>query len=82
MMARLKRRANIQKRHKRSRGQALVEFALILPILLLIVAGIFDFGRALFTYSEVSNAVREATRYAAALTITGAGGFCRHQLST
>ena len=70
-MARLKLRADIRKRHKRSRGQALVEFALILPILLLVVAGIFDFGRALFTYSEVSNAVREATRYAATLDFKG-----------
>lgn len=47
------------------RGQALVEFALVLPILLLMVIGIMDFGRALFVYSEVSNAAREAVRYAA-----------------
>jgi hypothetical protein len=46
-------------------GQALVEFALVLPILLLVAVGIMDFGRALFVYSEVSNASREAVRYAA-----------------
>ena len=45
-------------------GQALVEFALVLPILLVLVIGIMDFGRALFVYSEVSNAAREAVRYA------------------
>ena len=33
------------------RGQALVEFALVLPILLLLAVGIMDFGRALFVYS-------------------------------
>jgi Flp pilus assembly protein TadG len=46
-------------------GQALVEFALILPILLLLAVGIMDFGRALFVFSEVSNATREAARYGA-----------------
>jgi Flp pilus assembly protein TadG len=45
------------------RGQALVEFALILPILLLLAVGIMDFGRALFVFSEVSSATREAVRY-------------------
>ena len=47
------------------RAQAMVEFALILPMLLLLLIGIMDFGRALFVYSEVSNASREAVRYAA-----------------
>lgn len=47
----------------RERGQALVEFALVLPILLLLAIGIIDFGRALFVLSEVSNATREAARY-------------------
>jgi Flp pilus assembly protein TadG/cell division septation protein DedD len=62
-MARLKRKATRHKWQPRTRGQALVEFALILPILLLLVAGIFDFGRALFVFSEVSNSAREAVRY-------------------
>lgn len=44
------------------RGQTLVEFALIIPIFLLIVLGIFDLGRAVFTYSTISNASREASR--------------------
>ena len=46
------------------RGQALTEFALILPILLLIVFGVFDFGRAIFAYNNVANAAREAGRTA------------------
>jgi Flp pilus assembly protein TadG len=46
------------------RGQALVEFALVLPILVLVVLGIFDFGRAIFAYNTVSNAAREAARVA------------------
>lgn len=49
---------------ERSRGQALVEFAFVLPLFILIVVGIFDFGRAVFAYNEVSNAAREANRVA------------------
>lgn len=45
------------------RGQGLVEFALITPLLLLLLLGTIDLGRTFFIYSEVSNAVREATRF-------------------
>lgn len=45
-------------------GQGLVEFMLILPILLFIVMGIFDFGRVMIAYSSASNALREAARLA------------------
>ena len=48
-----------------SQAQAMVEFALVLPLLLLLLIAIIDFGRALFVYSEVSNASREAVRYGA-----------------
>lgn len=47
-----------------SRGQGLVEFALLLPVLLLILFGLFDFGRAIFAYNTVSNAAREGARIA------------------
>ena len=46
------------------RGQALVEFALILPILLILLLGILDFGRAVAAYNSVSNAARTAVRVA------------------
>ncbi|MGH2475308.1 MAG: TadE/TadG family type IV pilus assembly protein [Candidatus Limnocylindrales bacterium] len=45
-------------------GQSLVEVALVLPILLIILLGIFDFGRAVFAYNAVSNSAREAVRVA------------------
>lgn len=48
----------------RSRGQALVELALILPILLLILLAAIDFGRVLFSWIEVTNAAREGAAYA------------------
>jgi hypothetical protein len=43
-------------------GQSLVEFALILPLMVLIVIGIFDLGRAFFAYIAISNAAREGAR--------------------
>src|SRR5215471_18059617 len=52
-------------------GQALVEFALIAPLLIFLVLGIIDFSRALFTYAMASNALRDAVRYAEVLGYSG-----------
>ncbi len=46
------------------RGAAMVEFAIVLPILLLLVFGIIDFGRALYTLNNLTAAVREGARLA------------------
>jgi hypothetical protein len=43
-------------------GQSTVEFALAVVVLFLLVLGVFDFGRAIFMYSNVENAVREGAR--------------------
>ena len=45
-------------------GQSLVEFALILPVLLLLIVGVFDLARIVFDSTTLSAAVREGTRYA------------------
>jgi Flp pilus assembly protein TadG len=45
-------------------GQVLVEFALSVLVFLVLVFGILDFGRALYTYHAVSYAARAGTRYA------------------
>lgn len=50
--------------HDRQRGQALVEFALILPLLVLLLVGVFDFGRAIYAYNTISNAARQGARLA------------------
>ena len=50
--------------HPTTRGQSLVEFALIIPILLLLLMGILDLGRAVSAYNSVSNAARSAARVA------------------
>lgn len=46
------------------RGQSLVEFALILPVFILLLLGIVDLGRGVFAYNTVSNAAREGARLA------------------
>lgn len=55
----------ILKRGKGERGQAIVEFALVLPLLLILLFGVIDFGRALQTYITVNNASREGARLGA-----------------
>ena len=45
------------------RGANLVEFAVVVPLLLLLLAGIVDLGRAFYGYIVISNATREAARY-------------------
>jgi Flp pilus assembly protein TadG len=50
---------------KTRRGQSLVEFALILPVLLLIMFGVVDLGRAFYISVVLSNVAREGARYAA-----------------
>lgn len=46
-----------------SEGQGLVEMALVLPILLLLFMGIFEFGRILGAYMVINNLAREGARY-------------------
>ena len=45
-------------------GVALVEFALVLPVLVLLLSGFFDLGRVVLAHDALSHAAREAARYA------------------
>ncbi len=49
---------------RRSRGQGLVEFALVIPMFLLLLMALFDLGRAVFIYNSITNAAREGARLA------------------
>src|SRR6266498_4143948 len=53
-------------KHSKERAQAIVEFAIVLPILLALLVGILEAGRMIFFYAAVNNASREAVRYASA----------------
>jgi Flp pilus assembly protein TadG len=46
------------------RGVAMIEFAIALPLLLLLLLGIGEFGRMLFQYNSLLQASRDAARYA------------------
>jgi Flp pilus assembly protein TadG len=57
-------RGSLLRTGRECRGSALVEFAFLVPLLFALVFGVIDFGRALYSYHFVSNAAREATRWA------------------
>lgn len=54
-------------------GQSLVEFAIVLPVLLGLVVGIFEFGRAWNVFQVLTNAAREGARLSVVRT-TGSEG--------
>ncbi len=44
-------------------AQSMVEFALLLPVFVLVTFAIFEFGHAFYIYNAIANAAREGTRY-------------------
>jgi TadE-like protein len=55
------------------RGQSLVEFALLLPLMLLIITGLFDVARAVWQENTLAYAAREGTRFAIVHGSAGVG---------
>jgi hypothetical protein len=51
------------KKRKFQQGVAIVEFALLLPLLILMLFIVVEFGRALMEYNTVAKSVRDASRY-------------------
>ena len=56
---------NSLRRPERSRGQGLVEFALVLPVFMVILISMVYLGRAIWANNSVANSAREAARFAA-----------------
>jgi Flp pilus assembly protein TadG len=52
--------------HSRERGAALVELALVLPLLILLTLIATEFGRAIYQYNTIAKSVRDAARYLSA----------------
>jgi Flp pilus assembly protein TadG len=50
---------------RRRRGQSLTEFAIVVPLLLLVVFALIDFSRLVFTYISLTNGARELARVVA-----------------
>jgi Flp pilus assembly protein TadG len=57
-------RVHVRRFAQSQRGTALIEMALTLPLMLLVSAGIFEFGRAYQTWQVLTNAAREGARIA------------------
>lgn len=53
----------IRKAWERQEGQSLVEFALILPVFLILLFGVIEFGLLLYNQHVITNASREGARY-------------------
>ena len=56
------------RRHNRregQRGQSLVEFAFVLPIIVLVIVAFIEVGRAVFAWNTIANAARQGARVAA-----------------
>ena len=56
-------------KHRNEKGSAVVETALVVPILLLLVFGIADFGIALYRQEVLTNATREGARAGVILAV-------------
>ncbi|SRR5216683_5765475 len=67
------READLRFRRRRSHGQALVELAIALPILILLVAGVIELGRGYSFAVAASNAARDGARYVSGKTSTTNG---------
>ncbi len=59
------------KRHRK--GQGLVEFAVVMPMILTLIMGIVEFGRLMIIYIGAATASREAARYGASVGLSPSG---------
>ena len=59
-----RRRPQAGTERKRERGAALAEMALVVTVLMTMMLGVFDFGRAYFAYLSVIQGARDGARYA------------------
>ncbi len=75
---------SVRERLKSERGAELIEFALIFPLLLLVILGIIDFGFLFQRYEVLTNATREGARMASLPSYTAAdvkGRVCAYLLA-
>ena len=56
------KRTDRKRAHRKREGAAALEFALVLPLLVILLFGIIDFGYLMFTVSTMNNAAREGAR--------------------
>jgi Flp pilus assembly pilin Flp len=54
----------VTRRRRRASGQTLVEFALVIPIIVLLIASFVEIGRAVYAFNTIANAARQGVRVA------------------
>ena len=59
---------------RRSRGVAIVEFVIVLPVCLMLIMATAEFGRAFMQYNVLTKGVRDGVRYAASQALQGSTG--------
>jgi len=87
LIRRVRTRRSAEHRSKRERAQSLVEFCLILPVFLILVFGVIDFGMGLRAYITVAHAAREGARFgaignSAGTFVSGGTGQCNGSTTT
>lgn len=60
--------------YRRQRGIATTEFAIVVPVLLLLLFGVTEVGRVLVRYNALTKAVQDGARYAASYALLGTTG--------
>lgn len=64
----------VHKDPHRQSGIATVEFAIVLPVLVMLLLGVTEIGRAMLRYNALTKAAQEGARYAAAYALLGSTG--------
>lgn len=60
--------------YPRERGIATIEFTIVVPVLLLLMFGVTEIGRAIVRYNALTKAVQDGARFAAAYALLGSTG--------
>lgn len=66
---------NMKRELKSCRGAAIVEFAIILPLLFMLILGIIEFGLLLYNKAIITNASREGARAGVVFNVNGSGTY-------
>jgi Flp pilus assembly protein TadG len=60
--------------YRQQQGVAIIEFAIVLPVLLALLFGVTEVGRAIVRYNTLTKATQDGARYAAAYALAGTTG--------
>jgi Flp pilus assembly protein TadG len=60
----------VGRRRRGAEGQGIVEFALVFPVIVLLVVAFIEMGRAVYSYTTITNAARQGARVAAVNQLT------------